>query len=136
MSYGGMFNINDLELNPGEYRKLLEFINKLKLTYGGILDDLVRKSKDPFIIAGFQTNIREGETTHLLRIIRNDGETFETNFKPAGMLVLLSGLIESIRLSMEKGVYNISQNAIDSYLTESEAMKQYILKLMEENKHE
>lgn len=136
ISFHRTFEIGELDINQSEYKKVLEYINVIKFKFGSILEDLVNKSKDPFIIAGFQSNVREGESTHLLRIIRNDGETFETNFKPGGMLTLVGGLIGSVRLSLEIGVYNINQEAIDKYLSEAEALKKHLESIISASNNE
>lgn len=126
-----IFSIADLSLDSPTYKKALDFINNIKLTYGSRIRKFIIASRDPFIISSVETNIAHNETSHTIKFERGDGEALNGTFKPASLMAILASLTGALRFSLERGIFNIDQNVLDLYLSESAELKKSLEELME-----
>lgn len=136
MQFQGSLSISDLSLDAATYKKMLGSINLLKVKYGGIVSNYLQTLREPFLISSVETNVARNESMHTLRIVRGDGQKFEGMFKPASLMPIIEALMNSLRMSMERGIYNIDPNIIEMYLKGSAEFNDYLHTLLAEDKNE
>lgn len=127
--------ISELSLDTPTYKKILEFINNIKIKYGVFINSLLVANREPFSITGVETSVGHNESMHVIRFIRGDGQVLEGMFKPAALMAILASLTDTLKISLERGIYNLDKNVIELYLGQSEELKKLLNQLLEsENK--
>lgn len=131
-----VYNKKFEDLGNDEYKKPLECVNKIKMQYGPILRKYVNGNRNPFLINGIETNIDNNSTVHHMKFIRSDGEELKGQFRPDILLNLSLGIINSLKQSMDKGIYNIPEEIVDNYLKKSKDFNVFLNKIKEESQEE
>jgi len=135
LSYGRTLEIKEFQ-NKGKYKRALECINNIKIEYGSLIRVLYNGYKTPFIINSLQTNINNGDSTHEIKFSRADGKSLSGQFKPNILLPILSSLINSLKKSIENGVYNLNTGDIERFLHTSKEFNKFLESLLDKNKEE
>ncbi|MCM3527833.1 hypothetical protein M4D56_01825 [Cytobacillus oceanisediminis] len=131
-----IFKIDDLSLDSPTYKRVLENLNDIKLKYGIHIRELITNQREPFSITSVETSISHNESTHTIRFIRGDGMTLDGMFKPVSLMGIVASLTSSLRISMEKGIYNLDPQIIDLYLSESKELEKFLKQLLENANNE
>lgn len=132
------FELSELNVNESSFRKPLETVNKLKRIYGPIINILLERDNNPFLINEISTSIGEKESFHTMKIKRVDGNSLEGVFKPESLMSISTVLISSLEQSLKKGIFNLNKRTIDNFLTQSENFNAFLKELVNsrENKED
>lgn len=112
----------------------IENINKLKRKYGYLINELLKRIQNPFLISGAETNVEHGSSIHKVSISRADGTRFDAQFTPGVFLPVLTLFINSVRQSIEKGIYNLNEQDIINFVVESGQLTDLLQSLLNAHK--
>lgn len=135
LQFNETLSVSDLEID-NSYKQCIESINKIKMKYGFVIRKLIMKSQAPFIINSVETNIGLGNSLHNITFYRCDGSYLSGMFNPEGLLAMSTSLLAAVKASMERGVYNLNEDTINNYITQSDLLKNYINNLIKGTKQQ
>lgn len=115
---------------------LLQTMNKIKIKYGNILGSIFDASREPFIISGVESSVMHKQSSHRLKFVRADGKVLDGEFNTTSMLSILTTLSATLKVSMEKGVFNTDSHMIFNYLETSNELNAILKHIIENNKPE
>jgi|GEM_PF-5921711 hypothetical protein len=112
----------------------IKTINRLKMKYGYFINELLKRIQNPFLIAGAEFNVENGSSIHRFSLRRVDGMYFEAQFNPGTFLPIVNLCINSLRQSIERGIYNLNEQDIMNFLTESNQLADLFKSLLQTHK--
>mgnify|MGYP001066850268 CR=1 FL=1 len=111
------------DVNVDDRDELLKVINSLKYKYGFILNQKNARDKKPFLLTTVEANIDQNSSSHMLKFVRNDGESLEALFEPGSILSVISVLNMATSMAIQRGIYSLNGEGITNYMNTTEELK-------------
>lgn len=126
LRYNEYFTIENIGLEPKIFGKQMKSINRLKDRYGIFFRDLMQSSQNPFMLFSVETNVGNNDSIHNIKISRTDGVTLNAQFNSEVLMGIITSLLGSLKISMQNGIYNLSEATVDNFLKQSKNFNEFL----------
>ncbi|MGA4486516.1 hypothetical protein ACPA3B_24265 [Bacillus bombysepticus] len=109
-------------------------IHKLKLKYGFFLQKSLSKDSLPFVLSSTEVNVQKRSTLHPIIFKRTDGVEFKAYVNADMLLGTLGTLAAATKGALEKGIYSLDREEINTYLSQTNELIDFLFNLMKEPK--